>query len=297
MWLWAGAELMETLGHWARCLPRGLRDALGCARTLLVARWPQDALIAERRPAHGVTAATVPPLAVPCPQSFGVTGGEVAFAAGATGRRSAQPRGARQCRGAMGPHAAAAHTAAFVQAPGAATLPAPALRPRQLTANSRAKSGATGVFILLGLHLPAALTQRSVHPSLGCLTHTAPLCLLQSLSCCCPAHPTSPGRAQHRIHRRELLLALPRVGATLADDACGGGSQQGGTVPTSDRWLQLQKLFLFFRAFFFFSYNGSLPSCWCARMPAGAHLLLAPARQGDGRGLSVRTAWSCRVQL
>lgn len=124
MWLRAGAELMETLGHWARCLPRGLRDAPGCARALLVARWPQDALIAERRPAHGVTAATVPPLAVPCPQSFGVTGGEVAFTAGATGRRSPRPRGARRRRGAMGPHAAAAHTAAFVRALGAATLPA-----------------------------------------------------------------------------------------------------------------------------------------------------------------------------
>lgn len=158
-----------------------------------------------------VTAATVPPLAIPCPQSFGVTGGEVSFTAGAAGRCSARPWGARRRRGAMGLHAAAAHTAAFVQAPGAAALPAPALRPRQLTARSRAKSGAARVFILLGLHLPAALPQHSVCPSLGCLTHTALLWVLQSLSSCCPAHPRSLGRAQRRIHLWELLLALPCV--------------------------------------------------------------------------------------
>lgn len=30
------------------------------------------------------------------------------------------------------------------------------------------------------------------------------------------------------------------AGAALADAAHGGGSQQGGTVPTTDRWLQLK---------------------------------------------------------
>lgn len=72
-----------------------------------------------------------------------------------------------------------------------------------------------------------------VHPSLGDVNHTlAAQVLVLSLS----LSARVPGQApawQCRIYLQELL-------AGLADGARGGGSHQGGTVPTTNRWLQLK---------------------------------------------------------
>lgn len=72
-----------------------------------------------------------------------------------------------------------------------------------------------------------------VHPSLGDVNHTlAAQVLVLSLS----LSARVPGQApawQCRIYLQELL-------AGLADGARSGGSHQGGTVPTTNRWLQLK---------------------------------------------------------
>lgn len=75
-----------------------------------------------------------------------------------------------------------------------------------------------------------------VHPSLADVSHTLEAqAFVLSLSL--PARV--PGW-QCRIYLQELLAPRLCAGAGLADRVRGGGSYQGGTVPTTNRWLQLK---------------------------------------------------------
>lgn len=79
-----------------------------------------------------------------------------------------------------------------------------------------------------------------VHPSLCDVNHTLEAqVLVLSLSLSARVPGQAPGW-QCRIYLQELLAPLLRAATGLADGARGGGSHQGGTVPTTNRWLQLK---------------------------------------------------------
>lgn len=166
------------------------------------------------------------PLAVPAPMgvSVWVLQQELLPAQSASLRATLCSRHCRcpsGCQAVPGPHAAAAHSAAFVWA-------LLCSRPDAQAAPETNKARTAQGLLCLGsisplLCMPTAL----VHPTLGELSCAVPFPLLQS-------HPSPPG--PQAVFAAEDSPA----GAAPGTAVRGGGSQQGGTVPTSDRWMQRQ---------------------------------------------------------